>query len=324
MNIKKILHKYPRLYERIHNEYYKFSIRRNERLIKKGGCEAARKLVTKSFIDFLGYVPNFDEPKTFNEKINWLKLYWYNPDMVLCCDKNLVRQYVKDKGLEHLLIPQIGVFNSADEIDFSKMPNKFVLKPSHDSGHYVLCKDKSALNIKKTKKMLNTYLKYDFAFRGMEWSYHTKHPVIVCEELLEDSKVDDLYDYKFFCFNGKPEYIFFVSDRKNHAKSDFYDLDWKRQNFRWYYEPSEIDHPKPSRFDEMVKYAQILSKDFPFVRVDFYEVDGKVYIGELTFFHGSGYGWFKPDEIDKVFGDKILLPERTEINPWDWILKGDN
>lgn len=319
MIIKKLLHKNEKVYEWLHNQYYKICIRKNEKLIKKGKADAAKELITKSFIDLVGYTPDLENPQTFNEKINWLKLYWFNPDMIICCDKNRVRKYVEDKGLGEILIPQIGVFDNANDIDFSQLPNKFVLKPSHDSGHYVLCRDKNSLDIKKTRKMLNAYLKYDFAFRGMEWSYHTDHPVIVCEELLEDSTVDDLYDYKFFCFNGNPEYIFFVSDRKNHAKSDFYDLKWQRQNFRWYYEPSGIDHPKPSRFDDMLKYARILSAGFPFVRVDFYEVNGKVYFGELTFFHGSGYGWFQPKEMDRIFGDKIVLPEKTSINPWDWV-----
>ena len=319
MKVKEILHKNQKIYDWLHNEYYKICIRKNERLVRKGKTQAAKMLITKSFKDLVGYTPDLDNPKTFNEKINWMKLYWYNPDMIICCDKNLVREYVKGKGLEELLIPQIGVYDNANQIDFSNLPEKFVLKPSHDSGHYVLCRNKLSINIRKTKRMLNTYLKYDFAYRGMEWSYHTRKPVIVCEELLEDDNVDELYDYKFFCFNGKPKYIFFVSDRKNHAKSDFYDLDWERQNFRWYYEPSGIDHPKPSRFDDMIKYAEILSIEFPFVRVDFYEVNGKVYIGELTFFHGSGYGWFKPMEMDKVFGEMISLPKRTDIDPWDWV-----
>lgn len=316
MSIKHFLSQNKRLYDRARNIYLKWNFKRNE-MIAEGGADAVRNELTKKFEKWLHYTPDFENPQSFNEKMNWLKLYYYDENIAECCDKNRVRDYVKNKGLEDLLIPQIGVFKTAEEIDFEKLPDKFVLKPSHDSGHTIICNDKNNLNIKDACKRLDHWLKTDYVWSAFEWCYHNDNPVIVCETLLEDNNVDEIYDYKFFCFNGEPQYIFFVSDRKHHAKSDFYDMNWKRQtDFRWMYEPSGIDHPMPVNFEKMKEYARILSKDFPFVRVDFYEVNGKVYFGEMTFFHGGGYGWFEPREYDYKLGHMLNLPSKSEVNPW--------
>lgn len=320
MSIKNIIRKTGPIYNRLVALNYGRVISMHRKAFEKEGLEGVKKVITASMNELVGYSPNFDNPTTFNDKIQWLKLYWYDERLIQCCDKNMVRNYVKEKGLQHILVPQIAVYKNADEIDLANLPEKFVLKPSHDSGHTYICTDKHTFKVKKVKKELSKWLGYDYAFRGMEWSYHNNHPTIVCEELLEpDKESGELYDYKFFCFSGEPKYIFFVSDRQNEAKSDFYDLEWKLQDFRWYYEPSGKIHKKPDCFEKMIEYARILSSDFPFVRVDFYESNGKVFFGELTFFHGSGYGWFRPETWDKTFGSMIELPEKSSINPWDWV-----
>lgn len=260
---------------------------------------------------------NLNEPSTFHEKINWLKLYWYDERAIICSDKYRVREYVKSKRLDFLLNELYAVYDSVEEIDLSKLPKKFILKATHDSGHNVICNGKENFNFGLAKRQLKWWLEIDYAYVSGEWPYHTEHPRIICEKLLEDHTVGEIVDYKLFCFNGEPYVFFFASDRKHHAKADFYDLNWNKQDYRWLYEPSSKVFPKPKCLNEMIEYARILSEGFPFVRVDFYEVEGKVYFGELTFFHGGGVGWFEPKEMDMVFGNMITLPEKRE--PWSII-----
>lgn len=260
------------------------------------------------FKNIFGRKMDIVNPLTFNEKLQWLKLYWRDPRSVICSDKLAVREYLVSLGLGHLLINIIATFNNVDDIDIDKLPNKFVLKCTHGSGCNIICKDKANLNWKESKKKLNNWMNTNYFWFSREWPYKNIIPRIVCEEYMEDSSVGELLDYKFFCFNGKPEMIFFCSDRSDHVKSDFYNLNWELLPFRWEYEPSGKLFPKPSTLDEMIEYAKILSKDFPVVRVDFYEVNGKVYFGELTFFHGGGFGRFYPSDIDIELGNKIKLP----------------
>lgn len=260
---------------------------------------------------------NLDAPVTFHEKLNWLKLNWFDERAIICSDKYRVREYVKAKGLSFLLNELYAVYDSVEEIDLSKLPEKFILKATHDSGHNVICNGKEGLNLALAKRQLNWWLEIDYAYMSGEWPYHTQHPRIICEKLLEENSIGEIVDYKLFCFNGEPYVFFFASDRKHHAKADFYDLHWHKQAYRWFYEPSGKVFAKPKCLQEMIEYAKILSEGFPFVRVDFYEVEGTVYFGELTFFHGGGDGWFEPKEMDKVFGDLITLPEK--MNPWSII-----
>mgnify|MGYP000903546619 CR=1 FL=1 len=262
------------------------------------------------------YPLNLDNPKTFNEKLQWLKLNWYDERATICSNKHLVREYVKKKGLEHTLVEQLGVYMNPNEIDFKALPDRFVLKPSHDSGHTIICTDKSKLSIGKVKEKLWKWLSIDYEYMSGEWPYQSEK-YIVCEEFLEDKKAGELLDYKIFCFNGKPELIFFVSDRARHARSDFYDLKWNPLPFRWAYEPSGKVFPKPSKLNDMIVYAEALSEGFPFVRVDFYQVEEKVYFGELTFFHGGGLGNFQPESVDFELGSLLTLPPKTD--PWGYI-----
>lgn len=316
MGISDLIKKNEKLYKKLIELSDLKRYHEQKRLVKTKGAKA---LINKLYFGVFSENPDLENPKTFNEKLQWLKLNWYDEKAFDCCNKHKAREFVKSRGLEKILMKQYAVYTDPNDIDISKLPEKFVLKPSHDSGHVIICTDKSKFDEKKAKRDLKKWLKVDYEYMSGEWPYCSEK-FVVCEEFLEDKKNDDLFDYKFFCFNGKPEYIFFASDRKNHVKSDFYDLNWEKQSFRWYYEPSDKVYPKPERFDEMVKYAKILSEGFPFMRVDFYEVNGKVYFGELTLFHGGGLGWFKPAEIDRKFGDMITLPEKSTPSPWERIL----
>lgn len=316
MNIKaKLERSTPKLYKHIVKEKYFFDYRKNKNFVLENGPEA---LVREMYTKFYGKEPNLIDPRTFNEKIQWLKLNWYDKRAQICSNKHTVREYVKSKGLDKLLIEQYGVYESAEDIDFSKLPNKFVLRPSHDSGHIIICRDKGAINIRKTRYDLKRWLAVDYEYMSGEWPYHFEKS-IVCDKLMEDETFGELIDYKFFCFNGEPRYVFLVSDRPHHAKSDFYDMDWEKQDFRWYYEPSGKTFPRPKNFNLMKKYAKELASDFPFVRVDLYEINRELYFGELTFFHGGGLGWFKPEIKDAELGDMLVLPIKSKVSPWEII-----
>ena len=289
---------------------------RNKRWVRSGHPE---RIINDMYKRAFGEYPNLETPRTFNEKLQWLKLYWYDERATVCSSKDRVRSYVEEKGLGDILIPQYGSYESGSEIDFDSLPDKFVLKPSHDSGHVIICTDKKSFDRENAVKKLDKWLKTDYEYMSGEWPYHGPKR-IVCEKFLETQTAAELFDYKFFCFSGEPYLCFFCSDRKNHVKSDFYDMNWEKQDFRWAYEPSGKTFPKPEAFEKMKEYARILSEGFPFVRVDFYEVDGEVFFGELTFFHGGGLGWFDPKEIDAQLGDRIILPEKASPGPWETVL----
>ena len=308
------------LKKQIHSKYVELMndklYRHNRSLALKGHPEI---FISEMFEKAFGRTLDIENPKSFNEKLQWLKLFWYDERATVCSSKQLVRSFVSEKGLGDILIEQFGVYKNANEIDFDTLPKRFVLKPSHDSGHIIICKDKNNFDRKKAVRDLNKWMKTDYEFMSGEWPYHGER-FIVCEKFMEDKTAGELLDYKFFCFSGKPYLCFFCSDRKNHVKSDFYDMDWKLQDYRWRYEPSGKEFPKPECFEKMKEYAEILASDFPFVRVDFYEIEGKIYFGELTFFHGGGLGWFKPEKIDYMLGEKIILPPKASPTPWERII----
>lgn len=319
--IKSIIReKFPFFADRI-TEYKAKKIYKNQVKLVQDSPEKLVKYVFDSTVpEKFNHGLDLENPKTFHEKLNWLKLNWYNQDATTCSDKYLVRKFVEDKGLGHMLNELYAVYDSPDEIDFDALPDKFVMKTTHDSAHVILCTDKKKLNEKLIRKQLKWWMDIDYCYMSGEWVYHTEKPRIVCERFLEDKDLGELVDYKFFCFNGKPDVCFFASDRKNHVKADFYSLDWKRLPFKWMYETSNKDFPKPECLEEMIEASKILAEGFPFVRVDFYQANGKVYFGEMTFFHGGGMGWFEPENYDIEFGNKIHLPtEKAE--PWRHILK---
>lgn len=253
--------------------------------------------------------PNLKNPQTFSEKIQWLKLYDRNPHYTNLVDKYEVKKIVADLIGEQYIIPTLGVWNNADEIDFDTLPNQFVLKATHDSGRIIICKDKSKLDKEWARKEMAKSLERDFYALTREWPYKNVPRRIIAEEFIED-RSGDLKDYKFFCFSGKVTFFKIDFDRFVGHKANYYDLDWNIQSFEEIVCPSDFnrEHDCPKNFDRMVKIAQTLSREYPFIRVDLYNNNGMIYFGEMTFFPNSGMGRFNPDEADEMLGDLIKLP----------------
>lgn len=249
-------------------------------------------------------------PKRFTEKIQWYKLYYKNEKMVQCSDKYTVREYIKSKGLEHILNELYCVYERHEDIKLEDLPNKFVMKLTNGSGTNLICRDKSGLNEQDVIKQFKDFVFQAKANPGREWPYSKSKPRIVVERLLEDETHinNAINDYKIFCYDGKPEYVICItdrySDRCNHL---VYDTDWNKVCVASEDARIEEDAPRPETLDEMLEIAARLSEDFPFARIDLYSVAGKVYFGEITFYPWSGYMEFEPDEFDFVLGEKFNL-----------------
>lgn len=252
---------------------------------------------------------DLENPKTFNEKLQWLKLNDRNPKYVKMVDKYEAKKYVQDIIGKEYIIPTLNVYNSFEEIDFDELPKQFVMKCTHDSGGLIICKDKSKFNYKKAKKKINTCLKRNYFYYWREWPYKNIKPRIIIEKFMEEEKNEDLTDYKFMCFNGKVHYSFVCLNRNSESglNVDFYDINWNKMNFERHYKNSNVILEKPKNYALMIELAEKLSKNIKFLRVDFYEINGKVYFGELTFYPGSGFEEFTPEEWDKKLGDLIVL-----------------
>lgn len=266
------------------------------------------------FKKLMGRRLNLQNPQTFSEKLQWLKLYDRRPEYTTMVDKYAVKKYVSDKIGEQYIIPTLGVWESFDEIDFSKLPNQFVLKCTHDSGGLVICKNKNTFDIQDAKAKIEKSLKNNYYYSSREWPYKKVKPRIIAEEYMEDTQTSELRDYKFFCFNGKVKMLFIASDRQSkneETKFDFFDIDFKHIDVRNGHPNASVPPEKPSQFELMKTLAEKLSVDIPQVRVDFYEVDGRVYFGEITFFHWGGFVPFEPSKWDKTFGDWIELPKKV-------------
>lgn len=269
------------------------------------------RFLKKEYYLAMGKTLNLNTPKTFNEKLQWLKLYNREPQYTMMVDKYAVKQYVASKIGSQYIIPTLGVWNHFDEIDFDELPNQFVLKCTHDSGGIVICKDKLKLDKRAAKQKLEYYLKRKYYYVHREWPYKNVKPRIIAEKYMSNDNGEDLNDYKLMCFNGQVKATFVCSDRfsEDGLKVTFYDTNWKRMPFERHYPASKTDIARPKTYDEMLILAEKLAFQIPFVRVDFYEVHGRVYFGELTFFPGSGYEEFTPEEWDKKLGDWINLCE---------------
>lgn len=250
------------------------------------------------------------KPETFNEKLQWLKLYNRNPLYTTLVDKYEVKDYVAKKiGSEHI-IPTLGVWNSADEIDFDSLPDKFVMKCTHDSGGLIICKDKSKLNIASARKVLEKTLKRSYYSVSREWPYKNVKRRIIAEKFMQDEHSQILNDYKFFCFDGKVKVLFIATDRGIDTRFDFFDTDFNHLDIVNGHPMSDRKIEKPATFDEMLAIAEKLSQGIPHVRVDLYEINGKVYFGELTFSHWGGTIPFEPEVWDYKFGSWITLPQK--------------
>lgn len=255
-----------------------------------------------------GKILDLDNPVYYNEKIQWIKLYYRDPILKKLVDKYSVRDYVKEKIGEKYLIPIYGVYNSVEEIDFQLIPDQFVMKLTNGSGFNYICTNKTSQEIKKIKSRFKKWLETDFYTFGREWAYKDVRNRIICEKLLDDNSKTGLKDYKVFCFNGQPKVIQVDYNRFSNHKRNLYTTNWEYMNVSIKYDTDpnqKID--KPACLEEMLNCARLLSKGFPHVRVDFYYLDDRIYFGELTFYHGAGYVNFKPDEFEKQMGDWIDL-----------------
>lgn len=260
-----------------------------------------------------GWWLDLENPQTFNEKLQWLKLYYRNDKLTKMVDKYAVKDYVAEKIGEKYLIPTIGVWDNADEIDFSKLPEKFVLKCTHDSGGLIVCSDKKKLNFDKARKWLKKRLKRNFYIYKREWPYKNVKPRVIAEQFMEDNSIinkNGLTDYKFFCFNGEVDSVMACIDRGiNDTKFYFFDRNWNllKLNKRGIEAPKGFTLPKPECLDEMFDIATKLSEGIPFVRVDLYCINEQPYFGEITFFPTSGYDSNLLEETDIYWGKKIDL-----------------
>lgn len=267
-----------------------------------------KKLIKNKFRKKIGREVDLANPKKYNDKLQWLKLNWYDDLAVNCSDKYKVREYVKRKIGEEFLNKLYFVYDSVDEIDLKELPKKFVLKGTHGSGFNIICDNKNGKNWKKEKRKMKRWLKTNYYWQTREWVYKDIKPRIIAEKYIESNNEGPIKDYKFFCFNGKAKMIFVCKDRGISTTFDFYDLDWNWLDVKNHYPNSNKKVKKPEKLNKMIKLAEILSEGFPHVRVDFYYINGKIYFGELTFFHFSGFEPFEPLEFEKKMGEWLKLP----------------
>ena len=258
----------------------------------------------------MGKKLDLEHPVTFNEKLQWLKLYYRRPEFTSYSDKYEVRKYAAEKIGEEYLIPCIGVWNGPEEIDFSSLPEQFVLKTTHDSGGVLIIKDKAAMDEEEIKKKLHKMLKRKYDMYLREWVYRDIRPRIIAEPFITDESGTELKDYKFFCFNGKVKAMFIASGRQGDFRKDFFDENFNHLPLIRRHPNADITPAKPENFEEMKRLASILSEGIPHVRVDFYNVRGKIYFGEMTFFSNGGMGKFEPEEWDTIFGSWLELPKQ--------------
>lgn len=252
-------------------------------------------------------------PKTFNEKLQWMKLYNRNPVYTMMVDKYLVRNYVREIIGEEYLIPLLGAWDDPDKIDFDKLPMQFVLKCNHNSGlGMCICKDKNKLDIAKVKNDLRKGLKQDYYLTGREWPYKNVPRKIIAEKYMVDESGYELKDYKYYCFDGKVRIVMINSDRMSslETKANYFDENYQPLDFVWGYENAKIPPAKPEKFEEMKSLAEKLSKGIPHVRIDFYQTPQGIFFGEMTFFDGSGFDTIEPIEWDYKIGSWINLPRK--------------
>ncbi len=254
---------------------------------------------------------NLENPKSYNEKLQWLKLYDRKPIYTTMVDKYKVKKYVSDIIGEEYIIPTLGIYNKFDDINFDELPNQFVIKCTHDSGGLVIIKDKKKLNIQEVRKKINECLKKNFYYSGREWPYKNVKPRIIIEKYMVDDVEKELRDYKFFCFNGNVKFFKVDFNRFIEHHANYYDVNLNIMPF------GELDYlpdykkkiDLSSNIYRMIELAEKMSRNIPFVRIDFYNVNGKIYFGEITFYPASGFGKFEPEQWDTKIGEWIKIPQ---------------
>lgn len=271
---------------------------------KQMNCEMRKKYIARIYKKCIGREMDWNNLVTYTEKMQYAKLLDISDLKVELTDKIMVREWIKERIGEEYLIPILGIYDKPEEINYDILPNKFVIKTNNASGTNIIVKDKEKLNKKEVAKKLNQWLKEDFSYVScFEMHYSYIKPKILIEKYIE-TKNDDLQDYKFMCFNSKVYYCWVDVGRYKDHKRNIYNLDWELQPFNQYtYGNTSYEIKKPEKFDEMVEIASSLCRGFSHVRVDLYNVDGKIYFGEMTFTNGGGYEAIYPKEYDKVLGD---------------------
>jgi hypothetical protein len=258
-------------------------------------------------------LPDFKNPQTFDEKLLWLMLYWQHPLKTQCGDKYDMRSYVKEHGLERLLPELLGVYEHSSQIDFDVLPRQFVLKCTHGCGFNIVCKDKSDLNVEEIRRQLDAWMKVDFSKVYGELHYASMKPRIICERFLDDLAGDLPSDYKVYCFDGKARCTMACTERtlNGRAKYDIYDREWKNKlPYSRTSLSADRNIDKPEAYDEIIEAAEKLSKPFPFVRMDFYSINGKALIGEMTFTPADCIDINYTDEGQQRLGEMLKLPEQ--------------
>jgi len=270
------------------------------------------KYLRIAFKSKMGKELRLDPPVTYSEKLQWIKLHDRRPEYTAMVDKYEAKAIAAKLIGEEYIIPTLGVWERFDDIDFDALPSQFVLKCTHDSGGLVIVKDKSKMDKVAAKAKIETCLKHNFFWGQREWPYKDIKPRIIAETYMEDDATGELPDYKFFAFDGDVKALFIATERgsKEETKFDFFDADFNHLPFLNGHPNADVTPAKPSCFEEMKQLAANLSKGLPQIRIDLYEVNGRVYFGEFTFFHWSGFKPYVPEEWDYKFGEWIKLPER--------------
>ncbi len=268
-----------------------------------------RKYIEYLWKNRMDYPLNLDNPRTFNEKLQWLKLYDRRPEYTKMVDKYEVKEYVAGIiGRDHI-IPTLESYNSIEEIDFSRLPNSFVLKCTHDCGGIEICKDQTKFDKEKALASLNKTLKRDYYWPGREWPYKNVKHRIIAEKYMVDESGYELKDYKFFCFNGEAKFLKIDFNRYTNHQANYYTLDGKFLPFYEIVCPNDeaVELKMPSNMNEMLDIVSKLSCNIPFVRVDLYNINGQIYFGELTLYPASGFGPFEPSSWDFKIGEMLNL-----------------
>lgn len=255
----------------------------------------------------IGKKLNLDNPQTFNEKLQWLKLNDRKDIYTTMVDKYEAKKYVANIIGEEYIIPTIGVYDKFDDIDFDSLPNQFVMKCTHDSGSYVICSDKKKLDKLEAKRKIEKAFKKNYFYSHREWPYKNVKPRIIIEKFLKDDESNNLTDYKYFCFNGKAKIMYIGKDASKNSTTDFFDMEYNHLPIKIRDPQAKIMPERPKQFEEMRELAEKLSQEIPHLRVDFYVINDKIYFGEMTFYHMGGFTELKPYDWNKKMGDWIIL-----------------
>lgn len=283
------------------------------RVLIKMGCYDSLSdadFLKKVFPKYMGYPLDLENPKTFSEKLQWLKVNYREPIQTVMVDKYEAKLFIAQRVGDQYIIPTLAVWDSVEDIDLDALPNQFVLKCTHDSGGIVICKDKSSFDFEAAKAKLSASLHRDYSHIAREWPYKDVPRRIIAEEYLSELGSNEILDYKMYCFHGEPKLTVVCSNRfsKTGTRMNFYDIDWEPMGIHFgHYPPLSTEFPLPVTYDEMKRLTAELSKDCPFLRVDFYEIKGCLYIGELTFFPGAGFEKFRPMSKDYELGEWLHL-----------------